>query len=96
MSTQSNDTKKPIALATSAEETAPVVEKQNPAKRAWNYVKEHKKAAIAVVGLGTLIVVANALGNSNSTPEPDTTIEIRETEDGFEVVDLTRENAVTE
>jgi hypothetical protein len=75
------------------DEPKDTVVKENLAKRGWNFVVAHKKAAFAVAGLGALVAVSAMLGREDSsTPVPDDSIEIRETENGFEVIDTTVAN----
>jgi hypothetical protein len=74
---KSNETT-PITVVPSNGEQAEVVKKENIAKRAFNYLKEHKKAALAVAGLVTLVGVSAALGgtsNDDTTTLTDEEIE---------------------
>jgi hypothetical protein len=46
-----------------------VAVKENLAKRGWNFVKSHKKAAFAVAGLGALVAVSAMLGGSSKNDD---------------------------
>lgn len=72
------------------DEPKDTVVKENLAKRGWNYVVAHKKAAIAVAGLGALIVASSLLGKTSETPEFDDSTDV-ENED-VEVIDTTVAN----
>lgn len=63
------------------DEPKDTVVKENLAKRGWKYVVAHKKAAIAVAGLGALIVASSLLGKDSETPEFDDSTEDVEIED---------------
>lgn len=67
----SESQKTPITAVPDAE-TPEVVKKENVAKRAVNYVKNHKKAAIAVAGAVVLVVVSASLGNASSHDDTET------------------------
>jgi hypothetical protein len=72
------------------DESQDTVVKENLAKRGWNFVVAHKKAAIAVAGLGVLIAVSSMLGKDPETPEFDDSTDV-ESED-VEVIDTTVAN----
>lgn len=58
-----------IAAVPSPDESQEAV-KENPAKRAWNFVKSHKKAALAVAGLVVLVGASAALGGTSHDDTP--------------------------
>lgn len=63
----------PITAVPNVDEQAEAVKKENIAKRALNFVKSHKKAALAVAGLVVLVGASAALGgtsNEDDTFEP--------------------------
>lgn len=67
---KSNETT-PITAVPDAGEQAEVVKKENIAKRGWNFVKSHKKAAFAVAGLVVLVGASAALGGTSSNDDTD-------------------------
>jgi hypothetical protein len=75
---QPNET--PIKVVPS-DETPEVVVKENLVKRGVNFVKSHKKAAIAVAALVTLVGVSAALGGTSNDDTLDSSDEDTETED---------------
>lgn len=64
----SKPTETPIAVVPS-DENPEVVVKENPIKRGINFVKSHKKAALAVAGLVTLVVASAALGGTSKNDD---------------------------
>lgn len=69
------------------------VVKENPIKRGINFVKSHKKAALAVAGLVVLVGVSAALGGSSSND--DLNVMTDEEEQQF-LAELESADAVTE
>jgi hypothetical protein len=84
---KSTETTTPITVV--PDEQAEVVKKENPLKRGINYVKNHKKAALAVAGLVVLVGASAALGGSSSN---DSTTFAEELPDDAPVLEIKDEN----
>lgn len=65
----------PISVVPSDENSAVIV-KQNPVKRGVNFVKSHKKAALAAAGLVVLVVASAALGRESASHANESSDEI--------------------
>lgn len=89
MSKPNTDQPTPLVVAGEATEVAAetVVKKQRirtAGKKTLTWVKEHKKTTIAVVGLGSLIVVSSLAGRTNdpssdeNSSAPDVTPDVED------------------